>query len=178
MAYALSELATVAGRVPAQHLAQYERLEVACHSIDSCQDLPTVFLHGDCHPWNSVRTPEGDVVLIDWDSAGPGPAVIDVGFLLLSCDTGGIVGALIPPDPRRLEAIVAGYSRYHTLSGVELDRLADAIRFRTLVGGAAAFARLIIRERSPNAETWWWQRYAAADEIAARARRCIDMYGK
>jgi Ser/Thr protein kinase RdoA (MazF antagonist) len=171
LAFARACLQRVAGRVPAAHSARYEALWAACDALDLCEDLPTVFLHGDCHPWNSVLTPEGEAVLIDWDSAGPGPAVIDVGFLLLSCDTGGLTGPVVAPDPARMAAVVAGYRQYHTLTAAELDRLADAVRFRTLVGAAASFATLIERGRDPHEAPWWWQRYLGAAPLAERARR-------
>jgi Ser/Thr protein kinase RdoA (MazF antagonist) len=47
--------------------------------------LPEMLLHGDCWPGNAVRTHGGGMVLIDWDGAGIGPAILDVGYLLLTC---------------------------------------------------------------------------------------------
>ena len=62
------------------------------------------------------------------------------------------------------------------LSGVELDRLEDAMRFRALVYGAAQFAAAIRSRQSEDPDDWWWRRYQAANEIADRARQCFARY--
>src|SRR5206468_3787034 len=111
---------------------------------------PRVLIHNDCHHWNSVSTPDGRVVLIDWEGAGLGPAVIDLGFAALSVDTSGIVGPVEPPDPARLDALLAGYRQHHALTSGELEHLADAIRFRTLVGACANLAHAV-RDARPDA---------------------------
>jgi Ser/Thr protein kinase RdoA (MazF antagonist) len=89
-----SWLEGVRERVPAALHDRYQELEAAYWVIYRLAEAssPGVLIHNDCHPWNSVRTAGGPVVLIDWDGSGIGPAVIDVGFALLSADTGGIVG--------------------------------------------------------------------------------------
>ncbi len=39
-----------------------------------------IVCHNDVAPYNLVRGPDGRLALIDWDVAGPGPAVDDVAF--------------------------------------------------------------------------------------------------
>lgn len=56
-------------------------LIAAVESVDSCEVLPTVIIHNDYHPANIIQTTGGQLVPVDWEGAGLGPAVIDVGFL-------------------------------------------------------------------------------------------------
>jgi Ser/Thr protein kinase RdoA (MazF antagonist) len=170
IAASLSWLDGVRGQMPAALRRQYEAMEAACHGLYRFPDTPRVLIHNDCHHWNSVATPDGRVVLIDWEGAGLGPAVIDLGFAALSVDTGGIVGQIVPADPARLDALLAGYRQQHALTSGELEHLADAIRFRTLVGACANLAHAV-RDGKPEAiEPWWWQRCEMAEKIADRVR--------
>jgi hypothetical protein len=45
-------------------------------------DAQTVICHGDFGPWNVVWARDEPVGVIDWDFAGPGPAVDDVAYAL------------------------------------------------------------------------------------------------
>jgi Ser/Thr protein kinase RdoA (MazF antagonist) len=149
-------------------------MEAACHELYRFHDAPRVLIHNDCHHWNSVSTPDGQVVLIDWEGAGLGPAVIDLGFAALSVDTGGIVAPIIPADPARLNALLAGYRQHHAPSAGELAHLADAIRFRTLVGACANLADAVRDGRPEAVEPWWWQRCEMAEQIADRVRAALE----
>lgn len=169
-------LAEVRDAVPRTHRARHDRLEVACRAPDPLEGLPTVLIHNDCHPGNSIRTPDGRVVLIDWEGAGWGAAVIDIGFLLVSCEIAAFGLNRLPPDPRRVAAIVAGYCRHHRLTARGLDRLADAIRFRAVVACAGGLWRMIREGRASDGADWAWARYAAADEIADRAREHFEWH--
>src|SRR5262249_53760634 len=83
--WAADRLATVESRVPGTLRPRYDALASAIREAHRCEDLPVVIIHNDCHPANSVVTPDGAVVLWDWEGAGLGPAVIDGGFLVSSC---------------------------------------------------------------------------------------------
>lgn len=159
--------------------AEVARLAAACRAgLGFGPGLTEVFLHGDAHPWNSLLRPDGSVALIDWDSAGPGPAVIDLGFLAVSCATGGLTGPLAPPDPARLAAVAAGYRREFTLTAADLDALPFAVAFRVLVAAAAGFGQLLLAGRSPLAEPsirWSLDRLAAAPRIADELRRLLGV---
>jgi Ser/Thr protein kinase RdoA (MazF antagonist) len=176
LAAARSWLAEVRDALPPAYRARHDRLEVACRDLDPLEDLPTTLIHNDCHPGNSIRTSDGRVVLIDWDGAGRGPAVIDVGFLLVSCEITAFGPNRLPPDPARMAAIIDGYCRHHRLTPPELDRLPDAIRFRSLVACAGGLWRMIREGRDSDGADWAWTRYAAADEIATRARARFERY--
>lgn len=176
IAYALTQLTGAKPLLPRNLYSRYDVLVAALNAIDLCEDLPTVLIHNDCHPANAVHTPTGQVILLDWEGAGWGPAVIDVGFLLVSCDTGSPWTPPLPADPARVRAIVDGYCQHHVLTHEELERLLDAIRFRTIVFGACCFASAIKERGSDDDPDWWWKRYNAADDIAERASKCFAQY--
>lgn len=176
LAYAMECLTSVAHRVPKSLRMRYDMLVEAVQSIDRCEDLPTVIIHNDYHPANIIQKSTGQMIPIDWEGAGLGPAVIDVGFLLSSCDTEAPWTPPLPPDERRVTAIIDGYCQHHLLSLKELDQLADAMRFRAIVYGACSFAEAISEERREDGSQWWLARYNAAEEIAGRARKRFAIY--
>jgi Ser/Thr protein kinase RdoA (MazF antagonist) len=174
--WAATQLAAVEPRVPRALRTQYDSLASAVREIDRWEDLPNVVIHNDCHPANSVITPEGAVVLCDWEGAGLGPAVIDVGFLLVSCEIPYLSTAPLGLDRGRVAAVIDGYCQHHRLTRQDLDRLPDAIRFRSVVAGASSLATAIAERRVEDEPSWWWNRYTAANEIAARATRRFQTY--
>jgi len=77
-------------------------------------DLPHVPTHGDAHPINLLGRDGDDVLAVDWEQFGFGPAGFDLGYLLLAVETpldelldahGGDVDAV-----RRGATIVAAYT--------------------------------------------------------------------
>jgi Ser/Thr protein kinase RdoA (MazF antagonist) len=176
LAYALAQLQSVASDVPMHMYPRYETLVAAIQQIDPCEDVPHVLIHNDCHPGNAVVTPNGTVAFIDWEGAGWGAAVIDVGFLLSSCDTESPWTPRLPPNPERVQAVIDGYCQHHMLTPSEVDRLVDAMRFRALVYGAASFAHAVREQKLEEENPWWWTRYTAATEIADRARQRFAHY--
>ncbi|MFC7619526.1 phosphotransferase enzyme family protein [Microlunatus sp. GCM10028923] len=177
--FGLSRLAAAGGRGTAAERVVADRLIAACRAgLDFGHGLTSVFLHGDAHPWNSLLAADGSVIMIDWDSSGPGPAVIDLGFLAVSCATGGLTGPLAAPDPARLSAMAAGYRREFTLSDADLDALPFAVAFRVLVAAAVGFGTLLAAGRSPLNEPsirWSLDRLSAAPRIADDLRRLLTV---
>lgn len=54
--------------------------------LDGLGDLPPTPEHRDCSPWNIVISPEGDPVLLDWESAEPdGLPGLDLVYFLANC---------------------------------------------------------------------------------------------
>jgi Ser/Thr protein kinase RdoA (MazF antagonist) len=182
LAYAQKQLENVEALVPVNLQSRYEELLQAIISLDRLEDLSLVCIHNDCHPANSIRASGGQVQLIDWEGAGSGPALIDIGFLLASSDDAFPWTPLAPSDvyhpyETRIAAVIEGYCCYHTLTPIELERLPDALRFRSLVYGACHFASTIV-ERQQEELQWWWLRYTAAEEIAMLVRGYFLRKGK
>ncbi len=177
LSYALAELTKVADSVPRALQQHYDRLANAIHSLNRCENTPLVIIHNDCHPGNAIRISAENVVLIDWLGAGLGSAVIDVGFLLVSCEIPFSWTPSFVPNVERIPAIINGYCQHHNLTSCELDLLPDAIRFRSLVYGAVSFVNAISKHEVVKYDSqWWWIRYNAADEIAAKARKYFEKY--
>lgn len=175
IAYATKQLESVFHQIPASLVHRYDELLGILHSVDFCEDLPHVIIHNDCHPGNAVYTPQNEVVLIDWEGAGLGSAVLDVGFLLVSSDGQAPWDQLsihdFKPDAELVQSIVDGYCQHRVLSSIELERLPDAIRFRSIVYGACSFAEKITKGSVVQDAEWWSTRLTIADELATIARK-------
>ncbi|MBA2395237.1 MAG: phosphotransferase [Ktedonobacteraceae bacterium] len=180
VAYATKQLVDVSHLVSHKLSKRYTILLESLQAIDVHENLPNMIIHNDCHLGNSVLTQSGQVILLDWEGAGIGSAVLDVGFLLVCCD------AMMPWMPSipirtfqvesdRLNAVIDGYCQHHRLNATELDRLSDAIRFRSIVFGACRFAS-VITGRLEDKSLWWETRYEASEKIAEIARRRFEMY--
>jgi len=83
-------------------------------ALDALDLLPRVPTHGDAHPVNLLGRDGDDVLAIDWEQFGLGPAGFDLGYLLLAVDApldelldahGGDVAAV-----RRGAVLVASYT--------------------------------------------------------------------
>jgi Ser/Thr protein kinase RdoA (MazF antagonist) len=171
-------LAEIADRVPAHLQAQYADLVAAIQQTNFCEDAPSTLIHNDPNLGNVVQRPAGELVLIDWEMAGLGPAVVDVGILLRN----SYAMAAERVDEATVHAVVDGYCQHRPLTPLELERLPAAIRFMTLVLLAACFpdrmnGTLHDDDLLYGATYATWQRqYAATDQIAALARRRFAAY--
>ena len=52
-------------------------------SLPTFEALPEAFIHTDVAPTNAIERQNGDLTFIDWDDAGVGTRVLDVGFPLI-----------------------------------------------------------------------------------------------
>ncbi|MCX6043969.1 MAG: phosphotransferase [Chloroflexi bacterium] len=178
LAWAATNLVEIAAEVPDHLQPQYQHLRTMTQDADRYEDLPFVLIHNDCNPSNAVMTPTGEITLIDWESAGRGPALIDVGILLSNCFSKRSMRI----DQAAIVAIVDGYCQYRQLTTTELARLPDAIRFFRLVLLAGYFPELINQTVQPTDLLYgatyaqWQAQYEASDEIAALAREAFSRY--
>jgi len=88
----------------------WARREAALAALDGLPRVPT---HGDAHPVNLIGRDGSDVVAIDWEQFGLGPAGFDLGYLLLAVDVPleDLLQAYGDPDSvRRGAVLVAAFT--------------------------------------------------------------------
>jgi Ser/Thr protein kinase RdoA (MazF antagonist) len=117
-----------------------------------------------------VVTPANTYVFIDWEAAGRGAAVTDLGLLLSSS---------VDPSVDRLNihlihSIVDGYCTHRAVSQMERELLPDALRFRILVTLACAFEQRSSPDYQPTQRFWGftydeWERHERRATRIARA---------
>jgi Ser/Thr protein kinase RdoA (MazF antagonist) len=104
--------------------------------------LPEALVHGDAWPGNAVQPDSGHVMLIDWETAGLGLPVLDLGHCLAECHLNSGLPPdrpetwLVRPDAHRIAAVASGYRAVRPLTGAERDLLPDAVRFGAAFAGA------------------------------------------
>jgi aminoglycoside phosphotransferase (APT) family kinase protein len=143
--------------------------------------LPSSVVHGDPWPGNAIHTGRGQLTLIDWENAGLGLPLLDLGFCLTEghLDVGLRSNQPsawhIRPDENRVTAIVAGYSSRRLLQPAEKDLLLEGIRFPAAYVGAIHFEQALlggVRGRSMDVRLERLRnRLAVSDAIAGLARR-------
>ena len=115
--------------------------------------------------------------MIDWDGAGLGPAILDVGYLLMTCHFGRPQLPAIQPNPQCIAAVLHGYCQQRWLTADELSLLADAVFYDS------ARRTVLDTMLSATADNWheniWLQkllaRYAASEEIAVIAQHYFEL---
>lgn len=160
-------------KIPPHLQEQCEMYRQTLLRMQQWENLPTVIVHGDCHPRNAIQTSSGEVVLIDWEKAGIGPAVLDIGALLLRCHP-----LWLRPNTPLIQAVIDGYCQYRPLTSFEFDALFDAICFKIALEGI--WQIIDTAEREGNTEERGLRRlkvsYALAEEIALLARAHFEQY--
>lgn len=81
-------------------------------------------IHTDIGPHNSLERPNGEVVVIDWEDAGLGPMVIDIGWELEQCLSDESVFEI-----EKAKAFLRGYQEHRTLTTEEKSHAYDAALF-------------------------------------------------
>jgi Ser/Thr protein kinase RdoA (MazF antagonist) len=107
-----------------------EQLLSAWADLSDLDTVPQVIVHTDVLWENAIRTPQGQMVLIDWDDTGLGPAIQDVGYFLAHC-------TVLPHAHEEwatdiATAFLEGYKQARSLSAAEQDLLPDAMVFGVL----------------------------------------------
>ena len=103
-----------------------DELVSAWEQLPDLSDMPRALIHTDVLFHNAIRTPAGELVLIDWEGAGVGPAIQDIGYFLSSC--------AIPSDGEEFrmditQAFLDGYTSVRPLSPEEWRHIPDALVF-------------------------------------------------
>jgi Ser/Thr protein kinase RdoA (MazF antagonist) len=159
---ALAFLDAVDAKVPAAERERFEWLRGKARAADDGEGLPEALLHGNLlhAPDHAILGDRGPVA-INWKSAGRGPRLADLAYLLWG------TGSWNPrrPDPERIDAAVAAYRRHVEPTEEELDRLEGAMYVRALYLACFAYRRDILRG-APFRE---WGLVAPAEYFSATA---------
>ena len=167
---------TFIATLPQELAALYEASKTTIATLQHASSLPITLLHGDCWSHNAVLRSDGQVTMIDWDCAGLGPAILDVGYLLLMCHLGRPQLPKMYADSVRISAVIQGYCQYRRPTTNELLVLREAVHFETA-------RRVITYDMLSHVGSDWQKdihlqkelaRFAVSDEIATIALHCFD----
>lgn len=179
---ALGRLDVVESLIPADQRALLEQFRAALVAVrQRAGTLPAAVVHGDAWPGNAIRTARDQVILVDWENAGLGMPLLDLGHCLLECHLGegprdGRRPAWhIQPDEDRIAAVAAGYSRWRRLQPAEQDLLLEGILVATACAGSIHLEQaLAAGVRGASMDEWLERlrdRLAASHAVAELARR-------
>ena len=155
-------------QLPSEIQKLYKASATTLGTLQQATLLPITLLHGDCWPHNAVISRQEEITLIDWDCAGLGPAILDVGYLLLTCHLGKPQLPTMRADPARIAAVVRGYCQQRQINRYELAVLHEAVHFETA-------RRILTNDMLANVQSDWHKdvriqkelaRFAVSDEIA------------
>jgi Ser/Thr protein kinase RdoA (MazF antagonist) len=85
--------------------------------------------HGDCWYKNAIQTMPGHVVLIDWDCAGLGLPLLDLGYLLLTAHYDLNMPLHVVADEKKIQAIMRGYQSARPIKQGDNMVFLSAIQF-------------------------------------------------
>jgi Ser/Thr protein kinase RdoA (MazF antagonist) len=182
---ALAHLASIEPLLSKEWLPFHTAFRETFQRIGARSDLPLTIIHADGWAGNAIQTKDGQVVLIDWDNAGLGLAILDVGRLLLECHLQSDLPPDDPlawhiqPDASRIFAVVDGYVQQRLPIPAELDVLLDAIRFGVAFIGTLHLSQMV--QKIPREQVWvrgmerrWARlqnRWAVSSDIALLAHK-------
>lgn len=93
-------------------------------SIRPMDHLPQGIIHTDIGPHNALERPDGEMVIIDWEDAGQGPMVIDIGWDLEQCLSNDAVFEI-----EKARAFLRAYQAHRSLTDEEKGYAYDAALF-------------------------------------------------
>jgi len=163
-------------RLPEQLHELYEASVATIATLQQAAQLPITLLHGDCWPHNAIVADDGHITLIDWDCAGLGPAILDLGYLLLTCHLGKPQLPTMYADPMLIAAVVRGYCQQRRLTVYELAVLREAVHFDTArrVLASNMFADVVDNWHEDARIQKALARFAVSDEIAEIAQKLVS----
>lgn len=178
----LAQYAQVAVALPVAWRATFSQFCATVQIMGARQGLPQAIIHGDGWAGNLVQTSAGQRVLIDWEPAGLGLAILDLGRSLLygHYDLDTPLSVPIQPSPWRINALIDGYCQQRVPAAAEQALLTEAIRFVVACGAASHFVRAHQggwRNPAPEALRRRQHWYTVAAPIAELAHQQLGHYG-
>jgi Ser/Thr protein kinase RdoA (MazF antagonist) len=124
-----NQLAQASGRVPARFQPFILDLYQAMLDLQKYKWSALTITHGDCWYQNAISTSNGNVVLVDWDNAGIGLPILDLGYLLLTSHFDVTQPLNVKPEEAIIRSILEGYQRERHMLYEETQLLEEAMHF-------------------------------------------------
>lgn len=113
----------------AQKLPFKDEYIALVNSLPDFDTLSQTLIHTDIGTHNAIKSPDGSIVLIDWDDCGLGTRVLDLGFPLLS----QFLNGKLVFEKDKAKAFYDEYFSQHVLSKEEKLHIFDAGIFFALL---------------------------------------------
>ncbi len=175
IATAAHQLAQHSARVPEAFHSLVADLHAAMCALE---ELPRRFCltHGDCWYMNAVKASDGRITLIDWDNAGIGLPLLDLGYLLLTAHFDLRQPLYLEADEAKIKAMMHGYQEECHISAHEMASIANAMRFLLAfqLGSYVADDALVLHPELPFVLQKLQARYTVTHDIANIAAKYIE----
>lgn len=134
------------------------QLTQAFDELPDLTDLPPVLIHTDIGPNNAIESSDGKLSLIDWDDAGVGQSVVDIGNVLSQILISFKDNKSLEPqfDQELAEAFFKGYQSIRQLNDEEKQNITAGMEFAALA--------YVLLEWIPKIALQNWARYKFAKE--------------
>ncbi len=93
-------------------------------SIRDVDHLPQGMIHTDIGPHNALQRPDGTILIIDWEDAGLGPLIVDIGWELEQCLSDTSVFEI-----EKAKAFLQAYQAHRKLTLEEINHTYDVALF-------------------------------------------------
>jgi homoserine kinase type II len=116
----------------ARHPALVEAIDTLYAGGDlpsAFDELPQAIVHGDLFAENLLFHREGGPSVVDLETAGRGPRLLDLAIAVFACAFDDAQGAY---DPERVEALINGWSERRRATPEEVERWSLALRVATI----------------------------------------------
>lgn len=134
------------------------QLTQAFDELPDLTELPPVLIHTDIGPNNAIESSDGKLSLIDWDDAGVGQSVVDIGNVLSQILISFKDNESLEPqfDQELAEAFFKGYQSIRQLNDEEKQNITAGMEFAALA--------YVLLEWIPKIALQNWERYKFAKE--------------
>jgi Ser/Thr protein kinase RdoA (MazF antagonist) len=175
IATAAQQLAKHSAKVPEAFQTLVADLHAAMRSLQQLRQR-LCLTHGDCWYANAIKADDGRLTLIDWDHAGIGLPLLDLGNLLLTAHFDLRQPLYLEADDTKIRAMMQGYQQECQISAREKASIVDAMRFLLAfqLGSYVADDVLFLNPEFPFVLQKLQARYDVTYDIADIAAKYID----
>jgi Ser/Thr protein kinase RdoA (MazF antagonist) len=176
VATAAQQLAKHSTKVPQAFQALLSDLHAAMCALQQRAGDRLCVTHGDCWYANAIKAADGRITLIDWDNAGIGLPLLELGNLLLTAHFDFQQPLDLRADEAKIKAMMQGYQKECRISENERASIADAMRFLLAfqLGSYVADDALFLNPEFPFVLQKLQARYNVTHNIASIAGQYFE----